>query len=143
MGQSQFMPSSFLAFAVDYDHDGRRDIWGTRADVFASIANYLSQSGWHGDQTWGREIRLPARFDQGLLGLDTRRTLADWRQLGVRRSDGGELPARDIEASIVLGGKDHGPPHLVYDNFRTIMKWNRSYFFAGAVGRLADEIDGQ
>src|SRR5262249_21923257 len=104
MGQSQFMPSSFLSYAVDYNGDGKRDIWTTRADVFASIANYLSRVGWRGDETWGREVQLPANFDGALVGLETRRPLEAWRQLGIRRADGGDLPGHDSEASIVRPG---------------------------------------
>jgi len=146
MGQSQFMPSSFLSYAVDWNGDGRRDIWTTRADVFASIANYLSTVGWHADQTWGREVALPPGFDAGSLArLDVRKPLAEWRSLGVRRTDGGELPMRtDLEASIVLpGGPGSSPALLVYDNYRTIMNWNRSLYFASAVGYLADSMEEQ
>ena len=141
MGQSQFMPSSFLKYAVDYNGDGRRDIWGTRADVFASIANYLSQVGWRADQTWGREVRLPAGFDVRLAGLETRKSLAEWQRIGVRRSEGGDLPARELEASLVLPGGPESAAFLVYDNYRTIINWNRSLYFATAIGQLADCID--
>jgi membrane-bound lytic murein transglycosylase B len=143
MGQSQFMPSSFLSYAVDYNGDGRRDIWTTRADVFASIANYLSRVGWQGDETWGREIRLPAGFDTQQTGLETRRSLDAWRKLGLRRADGGELPGRDIEASVVLPAGDSGPAFLVYANYRTLMKWNNSLFFATAVGTIADALEAR
>ena len=141
MGQSQFMPSSFVRFAVDFDGDGRRDIWGSRADVFASAANYLSRSGWQNDQTWGREVRLPNGFDATLVGHAVRKPLGEWQQLGVRRVDGGALPARDVSASVLRPGGGNGPAYLVYENFRVILKWNRSDFFALAVGRLADSLD--
>lgn len=139
MGQSQFMPSSFLSFAVDYDGDGRRDIWYTLPDVFASIANYLSRSGWNRDQTWGRAVSLPPNFDAGLTDLSVTKPLGGWNTAGVRRPDGGKLPDRDITASVIRpgGGED---AFLVYDNYRVIMKWNRSQFFATAVGTLADRI---
>lgn len=140
MGQNQFMPSSFVNFAVDFDGDGRRDIWTTRADVFASAANYLARSGWRGDQTWGREVRLPQGFDAGLSGLEVRKPLDEWQRLGVRRADGLDLPTRRLEASLVLPAGEGGPAYLVYDNFSTILKWNRSTFFALAVGYLADRI---
>lgn len=143
MGQCQFMPSSFLKFSQDWNGDGRRDIWGTRADVLASAANYLSTEGWNDDQTWGRAIRLPAGFDAKLLGLDTRKSLKEWSRLGVRSANGGPLPAVDIEGSVVLAEKDKGPAFMVYDNFRTIMKWNRSTYFALTVGHLADRIGGR
>jgi membrane-bound lytic murein transglycosylase B len=142
MGQSQFMPSSFLRFAVDYDGDGRRDIWTTEADVLASIANYLARSGWRGSETWGREVRLPAGLAAGLIGLDVRKDLAEWQALGVRRSDGEALPRADVKASLLQPGGAEGPTYLVYENFRTILKWNRSNYFATAVGLLSDRIEG-
>lgn len=140
MGQSQFMPSSFLNFAVDFDGDGRRDIWTTPADVFASAANYLARSGWRDDQTWGREVTLPGGFDPALADLDVVKRLSAWQALGVRRVDGTDLPTRDLEASVVLPGGDGGPAYVVYSNYRTILKWNRSHYFAMSVGRLADLI---
>jgi membrane-bound lytic murein transglycosylase B len=141
MGQNQFMPSSFHAFAVDQDGDGRRDIWSSLPDVFASTANYLARSGWKADETWGREVRPPPGFDKSLVGADARKPLADWAALGFRRADGGALPAADLDAALVSGEKDgSGPYFLVYDNFRVLLKWNRSTYFALAVGRLADAI---
>jgi len=140
MGQCQFMPSTFVKFAVDWDGDGRRDIWRNRADALASAANYLSSEGWQGDQTWGRAVQIPAGLSLDLAGLDKSRTLAEWSRLGLRGADGKPLPHRDLRASLVLAEAGKGPPFLVYDNFRTIMKWNRSTFFALAVGHLADRI---
>lgn len=142
MGQNQFMPSSFLRYAVDHDGDGRRDIWTNRADVFASTANYLREVGWRDDQTWGRPVRLPSGFAPELLGLKTRKGLAAWQELGVRRADGTDLPGRNLAASILRPGED-GPPFAVYDNYRAILKWNRSHLFAVAVGSLADRIAGK
>ena len=142
MGQSQFMPSSFLRFAVDYDGDGRRDIWTTPGDVFASAANYLARVGWRDDQTWGRAVRLPADFDTGLIGIAVVKGLRDWQRLGVRRADGSDLPTRNLKASIILPGGTEGPAFVVYDNYRAILKWNRSDYFAVSVGRLADLIAG-
>ena len=139
-GQSQFMPSSFLNFAVDFDGDNRRDIWTTEADVFASAANYLSRSGWRDDQTWGREVTLPGGFDPELADLDVVKRLSAWQALGVRRTDGSDLPTRDLKASVVLPGGEGGPAYVVYGNYRTILKWNRSHYFAMSVGRLADLI---
>ncbi len=141
MGQSQFMPSSFLLYAVSYSGDGRRDIWHRREDVFASIANYLSQLGWHGDQNWGRAVRLPARLDPALIGPGIRKPLAQWRKLGLRRADGGPLPVAPIEASLLQPGGADGPAVLVYDNYRALMKWNSSNYFATAVGFLADSME--
>jgi membrane-bound lytic murein transglycosylase B len=140
MGQCQFMPSTFLNYAVDFDGDGRRDIWNDRADVLGSIANYLAQLGWRGNESWGRSVVVPANFDTRLAGLDSRRPAAEWSRLGVRAADATPLPGRDIEASLVLPDGATGPALLVYDNFRTIMKWNKSTYFAAAVGTLADSF---
>lgn len=142
MGQCQFMPSSFLNFAVDHDGDGRKDLWNDKADVFASAANYLTRSGWKNDQTWGRAVDLPAGFDPALAGLKIRKSLAEWSSLGVRRAGGGALPGRDLQAAIVFTEGPGSAAFLVYDNFETILKWNRSTFFAVAVGSLADRIKG-
>lgn len=138
MGQCQFMPSTFLNFAVDFDGDGKRDIWTDRSDVLGSIANYLAQLGWRGSESWGRPVTVPANFDARLAGLDQRRTTAEWSRLGVHAADAAPLPA--IEASLVLPDGAGGPAFLVYDNFRAIMKWNKSTFFAGAVGLLSDSF---
>jgi membrane-bound lytic murein transglycosylase B len=140
MGQNQFMPSSFLSFAVDRDGDGRRDIWTSTPDVFASIANYLSKSGWNPNQNWGREVRLPAGFDGGLASMDIRKPLTEWKNLGVRAADGSPLPDQSITASLVATEGVGGSAFLVYENYRVIMKWNRSHNFALAVGYLADRF---
>lgn len=156
MGQSQFMPSSYRAYARDFDGDGRRDIWGTPADVFASIANYLARHGWRDDHTWGRQVRLPAGFPARLselkpdrppstcaraLRYHTRRLkLSEWQALGVRRTDGRDLPRRDLEASLVQPDGPSGPSYLTYANFRAILRYNCSNFYAIAVGRLSDLI---
>lgn len=141
MGQSQFMPSSFVRFAVDYDGDGRRDIWQTQGDVFASAANYLARSGWRDDQTWGRKVQLPAGFDLSQADLKIRKPLSEWQALGVRRADGSDLPTRALQASLVLPAKGAASPaFLVYNNYRTTLKWNRSTYFAMAVGHLSDAI---
>jgi membrane-bound lytic murein transglycosylase B len=140
MGQNQFMPSSFMRFAVDHDGDGRRNIWTSLPDVFASTANYLRQSGWRDDLTWGREVQLPAGFDIKLADLEVKKPLAEWQRMGVRSADGGPLPQRDLVASIVIPAKSAQPAFLVYDNYRALMRWNKSLFFATAVGMLSDRI---
>jgi len=142
MGQVQFMPSTFVSYAVDFDGDGRRDIWNSLPDIFASAANYLSQIGWQGDVIWGREIRLPQDFDWELAAQSERKPLAAWAALGVRRADGGPLPEGDIEAAIVLPAGHAGPAFLVYDNFSAILTWNRSLLYALSVGHLADRLVG-
>lgn len=140
MGQNQFMPSSFNAYAVDGNGDGRRDIWGTLDDVFASSANYLAKSGWTAGERWGRRVRLPSGFSADMIGLDTQKTLAEWSRLGVRLPGGGALPGDDMTASIVAPDGVTGDAYLAYNNYRTIMKWNRSTYFATSVGLLADAI---
>ncbi len=144
MGQSQFMPSSFVSYAIDFNGDGKRDIWNTKADVFGSAANYLVKSGWDGSQTWGRKVHLPAGFDHSITNLKISKTLADWQTLGVRRANGKDLPrVTGMKGSIIFPGGKGGPAFLVYDNFKTTLKWNRSIYFAMAVGHLADRIAGR
>ena len=139
MGQNQFMPSSFLAYAVDFDGDGRRDIWSSEADVFASIANYLVQEGWKPGQGWGVPVRIPPGFDTAMLGLDRREPVSEWRNAGVTSSDGKPLP--DLpSAALVQPAGPGGAVYMVFDNYRTVMRWNRSLFFATAVGLLADRL---
>ena len=140
MGQSQFMPSSFLKYAVDHNGDGRRDIWNTKADVFASIANYLSQEGWDDEYTWGRKVTVPDGFDKSLFDLKTFRPLSEYQKLGVRTEWGSDLPEADLEAALITGGKGHGPAYLIYPNYNVILKWNYSRYFATAVGTLADKV---
>jgi membrane-bound lytic murein transglycosylase B len=141
MGQCQFMPSSYLRFAVSFNEDGRRDIWHRHEDIFASIANYLAQSGWHGDETWGRRVLLPTGFDAGLAGLNNRKPLAEWQRLGIRALDGRDLASREREASLILPDGPGGTALLAFDNFRATLKWNNSSYFAAAVGYLADGVE--
>jgi membrane-bound lytic murein transglycosylase B len=140
MGQCQFMPTSFLSYAVDGDGDGRIDIWNSVPDVLASSANYLARAGWKNDQTWGRPVKLPQNFDVSLAGLQTRLPLARWQALGVRSSNGSALPGRGLEASLLIPDGPEGPAYLVYDNFRALLTWNRSISFAVAVGLLSDRV---
>ncbi len=143
MGQVQFIPSTFVNFAVDFDGDGRRDIWNSLPDIFASAANYLSQEGWRGDETWGREVLLPMGFDYGHASLKKRKPLNAWAEVhGLKQGNGGPLPRADLEASLVLPAGHRGPAFLVYRNYRTILIWNRSILYALAVGHLADRIAG-
>ena len=142
MGHVQFMPSVFLQHAVDYDGDGRRDLWGSIPDAMASAANFLNAIGWQTGERWGREVRLPSSFPFEHAGLSQRKTLTEWRQLGVRMADGSALPNADMQASLLLPSGHRGPAFLVYDNFRVIMRWNRSEFYALSVGHLADRIAG-
>ena len=118
--------------------DGRIDIWSTLPDALASAANYLRKAGWQDDQTWGRPVRLPKKFDVKLAGLDNRLPLSRWQALGVRRTNGRALPRRNLQASLIIPDGPGGPAYLVYDNFRALRRWNRSNAFAVAVGTLAD-----
>jgi membrane-bound lytic murein transglycosylase B len=138
MGQCQFMPSTYLRYAVDADGDGRRDIWSSLPDVFASIANYLRAAGWNGGARWGREVQLP-RNDGLRTGLDHKAPLQAWASDGVRLADGAELPVAPLDASLVVMDGS-GPSFLVYSNFRTLMVWNRSTYFALSVGLLSDML---
>jgi membrane-bound lytic murein transglycosylase B len=142
MGHLQFIPSTFIRYAVDGDGDGRRDIWNSLPDVFESAANYLSKIGWKDRRSWGREIRLPKNFNYDLASLDIRKPLAAWQKLGVRRIDGRALPKAAIDAAVVLPAGHKGPAFLVYDNFYRILNWNRSVLYALAVGHLADRYGG-
>jgi membrane-bound lytic murein transglycosylase B len=142
MGNHQFIPTTYRDFAYDGDGDGKRDLWNSLPDIFSSAANYLGRSGWDASRTWGREVRLPTGIDLALTGMDTRKSLADWQKLGIRRMNGGDLPKVEIEASVILPAGYQGPAFLIYQNFRTIMVWNRSIYYALAVGHLADRLVG-
>lgn len=143
MGQLQFMPDTFEAYAVDGDGDGKIDIWGSLPDVLHSAANYLSQAGWKGDERWGREVLVPEGFDFALVGTNVRKSVTEWNALGVKRVDGSALGNADIEGSIIMPAGAKGPAFLGYENFRTTMVWNRSINYAIAVGHLADRILGE
>ena len=140
MGQTQFLPSNFLAYAVDADGDGRRDIWGSVPDVVASTANFLARSGWQAGQPWGLEVRLPAGFDYARAD-DVRQPASQWAGEGVQSLDGAPLPALD-GASILLPAGARGPAFLVGNNFRTILRYNNSTSYALAVGLLAQRLAG-
>ncbi|WP_100642844.1 lytic murein transglycosylase [Alteromonas facilis] len=142
MGQSQFLPSSFLAYAVDFDGDGKTNIWSSLPDVFASIAHYLSSEGWRADQTWGRQVSLtdPNTTKLASLSLSERKTLQEWQALGVRRFNGEVLPQVDMLANLIMPDGPEGRAYLVYNNFQTLMKWNRSSYFGVSVAYLSERI---
>jgi len=142
MGGLQFMPSAFRRYAVDYDGDGRVDIWRNNGDLFATGARYLAGSGWNDSLTWGREVSLLQGFDRGLIGRDNRMLLQDWQKQGVRRLNGQGLPERELVAYLVIPDRESGRVFLVYDNFEVLLEWNRSDLFAIAVGTLADRLGG-
>lgn len=141
-GQVQFMPSTFLAYAVDHDGDGRKNLWTSRADALASAANYLRASGWRPGESWGRQVIVPKNLENASSKLRVKRPIDSWQQRGVRRIDGGALPAAKMRGSIVLPRRGPGPAFLVYHNYHTFMAWNRSTFFAVSVGTLADAAVG-
>jgi membrane-bound lytic murein transglycosylase B len=141
MGQTQFLPSNFLAYAVDADGDGRRDIWGSVPDVMASTANFLARSGWQPGQPWGREVRLPPGFDLALADGEQRRPASGWAGLGVQSMDGAPLPAL-ADAALLLPAGARGPAFIVGPNFRTILRYNNSTSYAFAVGLLAQALGG-
>ncbi|MFQ3249973.1 lytic transglycosylase domain-containing protein [Glaciecola sp.] len=146
MGQSQFMPTSFLSYAVDGNGDGKKDIWSTPEDVFASIANFLSKEGWNGQQTWGRQVKLSDKFDitslnkYSGLAKDRMLRMPAWDILGVTKFDESPLPTVNIKASLILPDGIDGRIYLAYNNFHTLMRWNRSLYFGVSVGYLADRI---
>jgi membrane-bound lytic murein transglycosylase B len=140
MGQCQFMPTSFFKYAADGDADGRYDIWTDLADVFASTANYLRTEGWNGKETWGRAVRLTQPIAESATGVKVQLTLSEWAQYGITSADGSPLPNVPLDASLVQPGGPNGPSYLVYNNFRVLLHWNRSSYFAAAVGILADQI---
>lgn len=142
MGHVQFMPSAFLKHAVDYDGDNKRDLWKSKADAMASGANFLRNLGWQPKARWGREVKLPKDFPFLEAGLKNTKSLSEWRQLGVTRADNSPLPADEVQAALLVPAGHQGPAFLVYDNFNVIMRWNRSEFYAIAVGQLADQIAG-
>ncbi len=141
MGHVQFMPTVFLQHAVDADGDGRRDLWNSLPDAMMSAGRFLQSMGWDGDYRWGREVLLPENFDFSLT--DGRRLpLDEWRDLGITDAFGNALAQEPIEAALVVPSGHKGPAFLVYSNFRVIMGWNRSEFYAVSVGHLADRIAG-
>ncbi len=140
MGYCQFMPTTYKAYAVDGDGDNKRNMWKSLPDVFYSAANFLSQSGWQPGETWGREVKIPASLNLDFTGLGTKKHISEWAKLGVKNIDGKPLPEADIQASLIIPSGYKGPAFLVYENFRTILDWNRSNFYAIAVGHLADRL---
>lgn len=140
LGNYQFMPSIYRQYAVDADDDGRADLWNSMADASASAGRFLEALGWNEGERWGREVRLPEDFDYATA--ERRRPVRAWAEAGVRRADGGPLPDADLEGRILVPAGHRGPAFLVYRNFDVIMGWNRSRFYALAVGHLADRISG-
>ncbi|MBD9663830.1 MULTISPECIES: lytic murein transglycosylase [Variovorax] len=141
MGQTQFLPSNFLAYAVDADGDGRRDIWGSMPDVVASTANFLSRSGWQAGMPWGVEVKLPAGFDYGRADMAVRQPSTQWAAEGITTMDGQPLP-EFADGSVLLPAGAQGPAFLVGPNFRAVLRYNNSTNYALAVGLLAQRLGG-
>lgn len=137
-GHPQFLPSSWHHYAIDHDGDGRKDIWNNLGDVFASIANYLKQNGWQANTPWAIEVKLPRHFDMQQASLKIKKPAGEWLQQGVQIKKGEARPAAQLSASIIR--PYGGPSFMVFNNFRVIMKWNRSTYYAGTVGYVADKI---
>jgi membrane-bound lytic murein transglycosylase B len=140
MGQPQFMPSSYLRYAVDFEGHGRRDIWTSRPDVLGSIANYLARSGWRGGEPWGQPVMLPANFNATATGRDDRRPVGEWARQGVRSADGRPLARADTPAAVILPDGPAGEAFLAYGNFSAVRRYNPSDYYALVVGLLGDSI---
>ncbi len=151
MGQPQFMPSSYLTYAVDFDDDGRRDIWKSTPDALASIANYMKGFDWNDDETWGREVRVPAAVGNEIertipkrtegcyarRNMTERRPLREWQKIGVRLANGGALPKADLAAGLVDVGERK---FLVYENYDAILGYNCAHYYALTVALLSDRL---
>ncbi len=150
LGQPQFMPSTYLKFSQDFDGDGRRDIWSSLADVFASIAFYLREHGWSEETTWGREVKVPKASRKAVAGVPRRESgcraeraltkplpLREWRKRGVLTLSGGALPASTLEGSLVTDGSRY---FLVYKNYEAILAYNCATSYAISIGMLSDRI---
>ncbi|MNF52831.1 Membrane-bound lytic murein transglycosylase B precursor [compost metagenome] len=143
MGQTQFMPTTYNEHAVDFDGDGRRDLWTSSADALASAAHYLQASGWQKGQPWGYEVRLPQAFDYSLADPEVRRSLAEWTALGIEPlTPPSQQLASETMATLLLPAGHRGPAFLLLSNFRSILKYNNSTSYALAIGLLSDSLRG-
>jgi len=140
MGQTQFIPTTYNTHAVDFDGDGKRDIWNSSADALASAAHYLQASGWKQGKAWGFEVELPEGFDYALADTEIRKPLAEWRHLGLRNLPGDQ---EEASASLLLPAGHRGPAFLIMDNFRAILRYNNSSAYALAIGLLAENFQGK
>ena len=142
MGHTQFIPTSYLSYAVDWTGDGVKDIWNSKEDALASTANYLAKAGWKSDRPWGWEVILPKDFNRALIGRSKWRSVAEWEKLGVTPAIGGKFSAPQADAFVMVPQGIDGPRFLVTRNFLSIMDYNLSHSYALAVGHLADRIRG-
>ena len=157
MGHPQFIPSSYLAFAQDFDGDGRRDIWNNLGDVFASIAHYLRRHGWSDARTWGRGVRVPETVRQAydsmragktkgcraLWQATKPRSLGEWQAAGLRRLSGAALPAVALDARLIIPDGAGGSAFLIYRNYESLLRYNCSNLYALTVGLLSDAVGGR
>ncbi|ESR24248.1 lytic murein transglycosylase [Lutibaculum baratangense] len=142
MGHTQFIPTTYEAYAVDFTGDGRRDIWDSVPDALASTANYLKNSGWADGETWGYEVNLPRGFDFGLADEQTKRSVTEWEYLGVRRTHARDFPRPNDQAVLMLPAGANGPAFLMLRNFNAIKRYNNATSYALGVGHLADRLAG-
>jgi len=142
MGHMQFMPSAFLKYAVDGDHDGKVDVWQSEVDALTTAANYLNKIGWQTKERWGREIKLPNNFAFDKVAFDQYYPLSYFQQLGIKKTNNQSLPDYDIQAELYLPSGHQGPAFLLYPNFNVIMTWNLSKSYALSVGVLANKLIG-
>jgi membrane-bound lytic murein transglycosylase B len=142
MGQTQFMPDTYLHYAVDFNNDGVKDIWGNLPDILASIANFLHQNGWSDKTPWGSEATLPKNFQSALAGTNNQLALATWLKLGVKpkKPYSQKIDPKKTKASVVIMREKGAPAYLVFNNFRVLLRWNQANLEALAVGTLADKI---
>ena len=142
MGHTQFIPTSYLSYAVDWTGDGKKDIWGSKEDALASTANYLDKAGWKSDRPWGWEVSLPAKFNKALIGRSKWRPVSEWVKLGVTPANGSKFNVPQADAFVMIPQGIDGPAFLVTRNFLALMAYNFSHSYALAVGHLADRIRG-
>jgi membrane-bound lytic murein transglycosylase B len=142
MGHTQFMPSAYTNYAIDGDGDGQVNLWSSEEDALSSAANFLANLGWEAGYRWGREVQLPTNFDYQQSGYKNRQSLSEWHAQGIKKANGSELGEGDTSAYVIVPAGHQGPAFIAYKNFRVIMRWNNSEFYAIAVGVLADKIAG-
>jgi membrane-bound lytic murein transglycosylase B len=142
MGHTQFIPTTYLAKAADFDGDGRRDIWNSIPDALASTANLLATAGWQTGKTWGYEVQLPSNFSFELANGKITKSLADWQRMGVSRVHGKAFPRPSDQAQLILPAGYKGPAFLILKNFAMIKRYNNATSYALGVGHLADRIRG-
>ena len=142
MGHTQFMPSAYTHYAIDGDGDGQVNLWESEEDALSSAANFLASLGWERSFRWGREVKLPEGFNYQEAGYKNRKPLSEWHEQGVKKADGSPLGEGETTAYVIVPAGHNGPAFIAYKNFRVIMRWNNSEFYAIAVGVLADRIAG-